>query len=718
MEIRQDLPDIRNLSPTAFPGGTNREKPFKPLFPDMKRDEYMSKSTISTKETGPAGDYWSVSSASEDAFRSSQPINNSRGNSYGRHRDANNRETREHEDRDYGRRRDRRMEHAPDVRRDSRPVGRPGRPPPPRENFHFDEVESPRGSRYDDGYGDRHDDGYGGPEDRYFRDMRKPPPPSYENDFRKPQHMYEEDDYVPTRGPSRGHTDRFESDREAVRGYHEHRRERAGPTSPKPMMTPRSDTSREHAIRDHADYWRHGRQSPRGRSPSRAPADYSEYYTDEHEAYTQLSSRGKGPDSPRRGRMPARSRWDDEAPKRDRQRAYSRGRSTSRERPASIRDYDPPEADSEYGSRGKERDHRSGSRFDEDYPRRDGSRIRRRDYADDDDTDVLYQFDVVRERRGRRRHRYDDDDPDDDSSASSLDASVDFVDKPRSRAGRSRSRARSQRGRSRSLEKRKQPKEPSEFVIDISQPEFESESLDRGVTFSPSTEVPRGGSAGSVMSDEHFKRIADANLMKEQSEARHQILREVRQAMDMRDLAVEPEDRLFWDRQVSTLNASLRRLWDNHAPESGIARAPAARQSYENSVPRSQNHHVPPTPPQSHHVPPKVVNSYTTVKVQAPDNLPAGHQFTIRVNGKPMKAQVPGGGVRKGDVFTIRVPLNAPPTPTRPPSPSVIKVRAPASLPGGYRFTAKMGDRTIVATVPPGGVQKGEIFAVPALDQN
>jgi hypothetical protein len=106
-----------------------------------------------------------------------------------------------------------------------------------------------------------------------------------------------------------------------------------------------------------------------------------------------------------------------------------------------------------------------------------------------------------------------------------------------------------------------------------------------------------------------------------------------------------------------------------------------------------------------------VLNNYTTVKVQAPENLATGHQFTIRINGKPHMAQVPQGGVRKGDIFSIRIPLNPPSTPENTAS-TIVKVRAPASLPEGYRFTAKMGDRTIVATVPKGGVQKGEIFSV------
>lgn len=70
----------------------------------------------------------------------------------------------------------------------------------------------------------------------------------------------------------------------------------------------------------------------------------------------------------------------------------------------------------------------------------------------------------------------------------------------------------------------------------------------------------------------------------------------------------------------------------------------------------------------------------------------------------------PQGGVFKGDTFSIRLPAEV------VDHPSIVKVRAPASLPEGYKFTAKMDDQTIVATVPPGGVKKGEIFTVEVLE--
>ena len=272
------------------------------------------------------------------------------------------------------------------------------------------------------------------------------------------------------------------------------------------------------------------------------------------------------------------------------------------------------------------------------------------------------------------------------------------------RLSRSTSNLRSHRATSESADRRITT--PSHFVIEVKE---ESRPEERGVTFSPSTELPAPSrSARSDLSEmsqtsadrSYLKRLADAALIKEESEARHQILREVRQAMEMRDISTDANDHSFWEKQVATLNASLKKLCSQHS-------STPIRKITETGTSMNWNT---PSPSQS---------TYTTVKVQAPENLPAGHQFTVRLNGRVLKATVPSGGVRKNDVFSIRIPLDPvePESPMRSPSLSSVKIRAPASLPEGYRFTAKMGDRTIVATVPPGGVQKGQIFSVPVVDE-
>jgi len=82
---------------------------------------------------------------------------------------------------------------------------------------------------------------------------------------------------------------------------------------------------------------------------------------------------------------------------------------------------------------------------------------------------------------------------------------------------------------------------------------------------------------------------------------------------------------------------------------------------------------------------------------------------------------VPPGGVFKGDIFTVQLSSSE----RKTPSPismeqshlkqqvKKIKVRAPSRLAEGHKFTVKMEQGTIVATVPKGGVKKGDIFTVP-----
>lgn len=50
--------------------------------------------------------------------------------------------------------------------------------------------------------------------------------------------------------------------------------------------------------------------------------------------------------------------------------------------------------------------------------------------------------------------------------------------------------------------------------------------------------------------------------------------------------------------------------------------------------------------------------------------------------------------------------------------PMMIRVTAPASLPGGYTFEANTSNGTLTVTVPPGGVDAGEIFLVPEPDSS
>ena len=55
-------------------------------------------------------------------------------------------------------------------------------------------------------------------------------------------------------------------------------------------------------------------------------------------------------------------------------------------------------------------------------------------------------------------------------------------------------------------------------------------------------------------------RTAVADKERGKSEARHQIMKEIHQATNMRNSALDSNDRKFWDKQIATLNASFKNL--------------------------------------------------------------------------------------------------------------------------------------------------------------
>ena len=159
-ESTRQTRDPAPLSPTAFPGAEAVDEAaaqveIRPLFPDMRRDEYMSKSTISSKEAAAnnnnmAGDYWSVSTGSEERIRPQQQPMSRDSRRFVARRDEREYESRDHEPR---LRNDRSLER----RTRERPAnlssrGRSQGQPPDR--FDADEYEVPH-SQYDDDYGER-----------------------------------------------------------------------------------------------------------------------------------------------------------------------------------------------------------------------------------------------------------------------------------------------------------------------------------------------------------------------------------------------------------------------------------------------------------------------------------------------------------------------------------------------------------------------------------
>lgn len=67
-------------------------------------------------------------------------------------------------------------------------------------------------------------------------------------------------------------------------------------------------------------------------------------------------------------------------------------------------------------------------------------------------------------------------------------------------------------------------------------------------------------------------------------------------------------------------------------------------------------------------------------------------------------------GVREYPMQEAEVPMASMPNYKHPEEEPTCDVVAPSDLPGGYMFEAKLGSRKFLATVPPGGVTKGQRF--------
>ena len=211
--------------------------------------------------------------------------------------------------------------------------------------------------------------------------------------------------------------------------------------------------------------------------------------------------------------------------------------------------------------------------------------------------------------------------------------------------------------------------------------------FERRVTFSPSTELPdedsyasqrsigsRSAASVSVahgvlttsMTGDRTSSL-ETRRIQEESEARQQIVAEIRQAMEMRDSARDVRDVEFWERQIGMLNQALRKLGSSPRAFTGLSDAySGGRELSTSSSWQSDSSRTSAISGRSggttrgirrgdEYDIAEIVSSIPTknIKVRAPSNLNEGHQLTLRRGGETMIATVPRGGVRAGEVFTV-----------------------------------------------------------------
>lgn len=154
--------------------------------------------------------------------------------------------------------------------------------------------------------------------------------------------------------------------------------------------------------------------------------------------------------------------------------------------------------------------------------------------------------------------------------------------------------------------------------------------------------------------------------------ARQQILAELREASTLMAESVTPEAAQFWKKQVVELQSKLRSLHENRGDRStrssarsvaSVETAELMRQnerllaSLQNNtgyVPPRKADYVPPYTPKSHITQEPKVNesALPSVHVVAPADLPGGYTFEAEIDNRRFLATVPTGGVKKGETFT------------------------------------------------------------------
>jgi hypothetical protein len=226
--------------------------------------------------------------------------------------------------------------------------------------------------------------------------------------------------------------------------------------------------------------------------------------------------------------------------------------------------------------------------------------------------------------------------------------------------------------------------------------------------------------------DLSIKETSDGSFKeKNHSEARFQLLREIRMVMNMRKGADNDNDKKFWDLQLESLNRALMKLLPDGS-EDILLEAELkeflsnARKKWEPTCDLSSCQSTlsdSNRPNQTlNFVPGNVVvrtplnkdtistgPRFRVVKVRAPMAMKEGYEFTANIDGEPVKASVPSGGVLEGEIFPITIPNK---------SSKSVDIIAPYDLPEGFQFHATIGGKNLVAHIPKGGVLKDDLFTV------
>ena len=221
-------------------------------------------------------------------------------------------------------------------------------------------------------------------------------------------------------------------------------------------------------------------------------------------------------------------------------------------------------------------------------------------------------------------------------------------------------------------------KPPMPGPVPTSVPVLTSRGVDESSVSGSSFSQPSGGSrAGSATA-------VEAHVSTTESLARQQLMAELREASNLMAESVTPEAAQFWRNHVVDLQGRLRALHGNASDQ-----------------------------------------GYPSPSATAAELMESNRRLMEKYEEAPPPAYTPPPGPEHVQQRRALLPLES--TPAQQPTPEMprypkldplqetglpmVDVVAPADLPGGYHFEAEIEGKRFLATVPQGGVRRGETFS-------
>ena len=167
--------------------------------------------------------------------------------------------------------------------------------------------------------------------------------------------------------------------------------------------------------------------------------------------------------------------------------------------------------------------------------------------------------------------------------------------------------------------------------------------------------------------------------------ARQQLLAELREASNLMAESVTPEASKFWRKHVLDLQAKLRNLHEKDMENN----SQKLRDAKTEDIIRNNDRLMASLWENTSYVPPNQEDMFSNVSI---------NNSIVESKGPSVQGQDATSPVARGlEMTEMALPM--------------VDVVAPADLPGGYQFEAQIDNKHFLATVPVGGIRKGQTFS-------